>query len=409
MQSITPLPGTATHDVHTPPADPEVREIAIGQHKIRVLTAGKDHLATGIPTVAFENGLGSQIEDWGGLPARVARFAPVVAYDRPGIGGSQPARFEPSPENVADLLHSTLAGLGVQPPVVLVGFSLGGPYVRMFAARYQQEVAGIVYIDPEDFTETRQDALQVFTEMGIGAEGLREYEQKLDAFVRETSDESSVTEWQQALRLRQDGFVQFNLQAPPLPVPQVLLASTKDQPPFEKFTFDFQRWARLSRERRTARFMSWVMSLEEGHFVATPSSPHKIHGDDPDLVVWAIRRVMFPDLSRRLSRLLRAIDEQTFLAQYNRLKSAYPPEALSEDILNSIGYELLLEGSLEKALVAFRLNVAEYPTAGNPYDSLAEAYMVQGNTELSILNYKRSLELDPKNRNAENKLSTLES
>jgi tetratricopeptide (TPR) repeat protein len=55
---------------------------------------------------------------------------------------------------------------------------------------------------------------------------------------------------------------------------------------------------------------------------------------------------------------------------------------------------------MKEAIEIFKLNVAAYPKAWNSYDSLGEAYMINGNKELAIKNYKKSLELNPKNNSA---------
>jgi pimeloyl-ACP methyl ester carboxylesterase len=356
----------------------------------------------------FENGLGQHIERWGSLLQRVAELAPVVAYDRPGIGSSRPSPYRPSPENVATLLHDVLSTIGAKPPYVLVGFSLGGAYVRTYAALYEKDVAGIVYIDPIDFTETRQDALRAFTEIGCGQDSLYELEQARDSFARESSDTAAAAEWTEAWALIQDGFVSFSRMAPIPHVPQVLLVSTKEQLPWRSFSFDFAAWARKSKRLSLERHIAWVSSLEDCHFVATPSSPHMIHGNDLELVIWAIRRVLFPDPSKRLRILIQEKDEAAFLSEYHKLKATYPPGSLGEDLLNTLGYEMLQQDRLPQALTAFRLNVEEYPTASNPYDSLGEAYMAQGDLALSATNYRRSLELDPSNRNAVNKLEEID-
>ncbi|MBT8401121.1 MAG: class A beta-lactamase-related serine hydrolase [Rhodothermia bacterium] len=72
----------------------------------------------------------------------------------------------------------------------------------------------------------------------------------------------------------------------------------------------------------------------------------------------------------------------------------------NEWALNGIGYLLLGRERPEDALEIFKLNVAEYPEAWNPYDSLGEAYLAIGNEELAIANYEKSLELNPENENA---------
>jgi glyoxylase-like metal-dependent hydrolase (beta-lactamase superfamily II) len=78
-----------------------------------------------------------------------------------------------------------------------------------------------------------------------------------------------------------------------------------------------------------------------------------------------------------------------------------------EDQLNTLGYELLARSMVEEAIAIFKLNIEAYPKAFNPYDSLGEAYLAAGETELAISNYERSLELNPDNNNAVEVLRTL--
>jgi predicted Zn-dependent protease len=69
---------------------------------------------------------------------------------------------------------------------------------------------------------------------------------------------------------------------------------------------------------------------------------------------------------------------------------------------------LLQKGRNADAIAILKLNVEEYPKSGNVYDSLAEAYVRDGQKEQAIANYRKSLELDPKNQNAANKLKELQ-
>jgi CubicO group peptidase (beta-lactamase class C family) len=80
---------------------------------------------------------------------------------------------------------------------------------------------------------------------------------------------------------------------------------------------------------------------------------------------------------------------------------------ISEDSINSIGYQLLGQKKPEDALRIFQLNVMLHPDSWNAYDSLGEAYMNHGDKELAIQNYQRSLELNPKNTGAEKMLKKL--
>ena len=94
--------------------------------------------------------------------------------------------------------------------------------------------------------------------------------------------------------------------------------------------------------------------------------------------------------------------------QYHQLSAAKVSSYnLDEDELNILGYQLVKANKLDQAIRIFQLNVEAYPNSGNTYDSLAEAYMDDGNKPQSIANYKRSLQLNPGNNNAMKMLQKL--
>ncbi|MES2606784.1 MAG: alpha/beta fold hydrolase, partial [Pseudomonadota bacterium] len=78
----------------------------------------------------------------------VSEFATTIAYDRAGTGGSSDGALPRDGRQAALELHAALQNSGVPPPYVLVGHSLGGLYVRIYAAMYPQEVAALVLVDP---------------------------------------------------------------------------------------------------------------------------------------------------------------------------------------------------------------------------------------------------------------------
>jgi tetratricopeptide (TPR) repeat protein len=73
---------------------------------------------------------------------------------------------------------------------------------------------------------------------------------------------------------------------------------------------------------------------------------------------------------------------------------------VSEEGVNSFGYELMAEGKLNDALEIFQLNTQLYPQGYNTWDSLGECLMALNRKEESVKAYKKSLELNPKNENA---------
>lgn len=103
--------------------------------------------------------------------------------------------------------------------------------------------------------------------------------------------------------------------------------------------------------------------------------------------------------------LLRTITQesvQTAIKQYHDLKKNHPDSYnFDEYELNSVGYRLLNMGRVKDAIEIFKLNVEAYPDAFNPYDSLGEAYMADGQKGLAIKYYKKSVELNPDNINGD--------
>src|SRR5689334_11925577 len=89
------------------------------------------------------------------------------------------------------------------------------------------------------------------------------------------------------------------------------------------------------------------------------------------------------------------------LDAYRQIKKDDPDNAaISEARINGFGYGFLRAKKLPEAIAYFKLNVEFYPKSFNVYDSLGDAYMANGDKELAIANYKKSLELNPDNKNA---------
>jgi pimeloyl-ACP methyl ester carboxylesterase len=123
--------------------------VDVGGHRLHLLCVG-----SGTPTVILESGLGEAAAYWGWISTAVARDTKVCAYDRAGRGWSDPAGTAQDGIAVATDLHMLLGRARVRGPFVLVGHSSGAQYVRIFAGRYPEQVAGMVLLDgqpPEVF------------------------------------------------------------------------------------------------------------------------------------------------------------------------------------------------------------------------------------------------------------------
>lgn len=95
------------------------------------------------------------------------------------------------------------------------------------------------------------------------------------------------------------------------------------------------------------------------------------------------------------------------LARIKELQ-ANPAYEVKEDAMNSLGYQLLQNGKHKEAIAVFQFNVAQFPDSWNVYDSLGEAYMVDGQKDLAIKNYKKSIEMNPANTNGKEMLAKIQ-
>lgn len=123
----------------------------------------------GSPTVVMEAGQGGFGLSWALVQPEVAEASRVCVYDRAGLGWSDPSPRPRTVEVMVDELHTLLTNAGIPGPYVLVGHSLGGMVVRLYAHSYPQEVAGLVLVDSsheDQFApEPIQKALQRMTKL----------------------------------------------------------------------------------------------------------------------------------------------------------------------------------------------------------------------------------------------------
>ncbi len=105
-------------------------------------------MGEGGPTVVLEPGLIGLSLTWSAVQGGVAEFTQVCAYDHAGTGWSGPRTRAATGDNIVADLHTLLHNAAVPGPYVLAGWSWGAHYVRLFADRYPEEVAGVVLVDP---------------------------------------------------------------------------------------------------------------------------------------------------------------------------------------------------------------------------------------------------------------------
>jgi pimeloyl-ACP methyl ester carboxylesterase len=239
--------------------------VDVGGYSLNLAISGK-----GSPTVVFESGMGATMQSWGRVQAEVAKFTQVVTYDRAGMGKSEHGPLPRSSERIAVELQTALKKANVTPPYVLVGHSIGGIHIRVFAKMYPKEVAGIVLIDPssEDFFQQLKDRFPELWKkikeiegrgLSLAPQGVRRELEAIDLDVNQAK-----AAW-------------------PLPaVPVVLITSMYAAPLTTPESRDL--WLELHKE-----FLTRVPNAKH---VVTEKTGHFIHSQEPELVIEAIRDIV---------------------------------------------------------------------------------------------------------------------
>ena len=250
--------------------------IDIGKYKLFMVQAGH-----GMPAVVLEAGAGDDSTTWQNIFQEIARFTQVIAYDRAGLGKSEPAPRPRTALQLTDDLHKLLQVTRLEMPYILVGHSLGALIARLYAQHYPQNVAGLVLIDgphPEQghrFVTAlkavgfeQHELVRPILDMAAGV-APQHHPEALD-FARSLSQVDSTQTFGE--------------------LPLVVITSGKsigevmpDLPQQAAYAFNCT-WQEMQKN---------IVNLStKGVFVKAEKSTHYVHWDEPELVVEAIHKLI---------------------------------------------------------------------------------------------------------------------
>jgi pimeloyl-ACP methyl ester carboxylesterase/ketosteroid isomerase-like protein len=285
-------------DIGQPPG----RLINVDGRRLHIHCVGQ-----GTPTVVIDGGAGTWSIFYSHVQRALEADARVCTYDRAGLGWSDDGPAPRTSDRMAEELHQLLHAAGVAPPLLLVGHSLGGYNVRVYQARYPEEVGGLVLVDaaheqqwerlpPEwaDGVKALVPMLRARAEM-VKTGKVPESEIKAGAFT------THAPEWRQAHIAAQltpkpylgtaaenDGAFESARQVPRAKLgslPLVVLTARRSFETFAGAGLDIEPansvWLELQRE---------LAALSSNSIQLFSARDHALHGSDPTAIVAAIRK-----------------------------------------------------------------------------------------------------------------------
>ena len=257
--------------------------VDIGGYKLHLWCTGD-----GTPVVVLDNGLGGTSTGWGFVQPEVARFTRVCSYDRAGMGYSDAGPSPRTARRIARELAELLGRSGIAGPVVLVGASIGGYNVRVFASDHPERAAGLVLVDashedqPHEVPQMARfvpllSTIGVFRLLGVS------FGQNVESLP------PSVRPFGQATKFRAAGY-----RAAADEITHVQESADEVRSSRRKLTIPVlvvtgalgadENWRRLQRDQ--------VALSERGCLIIARQSGHVVAVDQPEIVVEAIRTVV---------------------------------------------------------------------------------------------------------------------
>lgn len=280
---------------------PQVSErklVSINNKNMAYRTFGLEDRKTDEPVVVFESGLGSSGGSNGSLfPFIQNNFAGIV-YDRNGIGESELDNAIRTDADVVKRLHDLLTTLKISPPYLLVGHSIGGPFIRLFASKYPEEIAGLFFIDPTDFMLTKDEDDEVKSKTGSKTG----YHELLSINLQNIIKDASISkgfrhEVQRELNESTPYFFKNYISLAPLPdIPiTVMIAYNKHIEQYEtkmneelKLGINLIPWWKELDQLRIEHFAEMIKNNRNSKLILLPRYSHGIHQQDPKLVAEAL-------------------------------------------------------------------------------------------------------------------------
>jgi pimeloyl-ACP methyl ester carboxylesterase len=259
-------------------------KINIGTHSLHIRCMGE-----GSPTVVIDSGIGDTMERWQTFQVQAAQTTHVCNYDRAGYGTSDPGSLPRHSQRAADELQQLLQKAGIRGQYILLGHSLGGLNMQVFADRHPDQVAGLILLDPAPLPFISGQAFprlyQMLEQQTAGLQLVLES-------MRQSQDAEALAKLNYLEAIASENAALITENASQVAaiesfgdIPLVVIGSGKPNPAFDAEAESFQLFW-IEQNRLLAG------KSTHGTFVLAQESSHYIHEDAPGLVLDAIRQMV---------------------------------------------------------------------------------------------------------------------
>ncbi|MCF8379201.1 MAG: alpha/beta hydrolase [Bacteroidales bacterium] len=266
--------------------------ITLNGFKVEVYTTGMKNNQITKPVIVFENGMADTYARWKTVIDEVSKTNAVFAYNRPRIGESEDDSLPPTTEHIVNNLRKMLLEKGLKPPYLLVSHSFGGAYIRSFASMFPQEIAGLIFIDPIDFTKKKGYGDLPYLEIGLTQHQIDSiFGKPYDNFIEQLYEEMPgfyVEEVKISRQLTKTEFAECNRNPlPDVPVHFIKAGGFTDTEP--PTIYDKEKMWRINNNIQMKRWLELLYPLKYGKLFYCSNSSHLVQTDEPDLVISSIK------------------------------------------------------------------------------------------------------------------------
>lgn len=262
--------------------------------KMEIFTSGLVNNEKGKPVIVFENGMASKYGNWETVINEVSKTSAIFSYNRPRIGESENDSLPPTTEHIVSNLRKMLSEKGLKPPYLLVSHSFGGAYIRSFASRYPEEIAGLVFVDPIDFTKKKGDGDLPYLEIGLTQYQIDSmFAKPYDKFIEKLYAEMPnfyVEEVKISRQLTKTEFKECDsTPLPDVPVHFIQAGGYPKNPENRPTIYDKVKLFRIDNNIKRKRWIALLDPLKYGKFIYCSNSGHLVQIDEPETVIASIK------------------------------------------------------------------------------------------------------------------------